>query len=113
LNLVQIQTMIGMSQFLREVELGFDDQAILNGYECQLVGGCTREEIPGFFGIERKVLGVEFKAEGPILGIWGLGEPIICDGFSQDFAGGEGIEVFVEEFYGGVGVSLVALKDCN
>jgi hypothetical protein len=25
LHFVQIQTMIGMSQFLREVELGFDD----------------------------------------------------------------------------------------
>lgn len=31
LHFVQEQSMIGMSQFFREVELGFDDQAILNG----------------------------------------------------------------------------------
>lgn len=77
-----------------------------------MVWGCAGEKIARFFGIERKVLGVEFKAKSPIFGIGGLGEPIIGDGFPQDISGGEGIEVFVEEFCGGVGVSLVALKEC-
>lgn len=76
-----------------------------------MVRGCAGEKIARFFGIERKVLGVEFKSISPIFWIGGLGEPIIGDGFSQDISGGDGIEVFVKEFYGGVGVSLVVLKD--
>lgn len=75
-----------------------------------MVWGCAGEKIAGFFGIERKVLGVEFKSISPIFGIGGLGEPIVGDGFPQDISGGDGIEVFVKEFYGGVGVSLVVLK---
>ena len=76
-----------------------------------MVWGCAGEKIAGFFGIERKVLGVEFKSISPIFGIGGLGEPIVGDGFPQDISGGDGIEVFVKEFYGCVGVSLVVLKD--
>ncbi len=76
-----------------------------------MVWGCAGEKIAGFFGIERKVLGVEFKSISPIFGIGGLGEPIVGDGFPQDFSGGDGFEVFVEEFNGGARVSLVVLKD--
>ena len=78
-----------------------------------MVWGCAGEKKAGFFGIERKVLGVEFKSISPIFGIGGLGEPIVGDGFPQDISGGDGLEVFVEEFYGGAGFSLVALKDCK
>lgn len=77
-----------------------------------MVWGCTGEKIAGVFGIERKVLGVEFKAVVPFFWVGGLGEPIVGDGFPQDISGGDGIEVFVKEFYRCAGVSLVALKEC-
>jgi len=38
-----------------------------------------------------------------------LRKPVIGDGLTENFPGGEVIQVFVEEFYGGVGIALLPL----
>ena len=100
-----------MSEFLRLGKSSWDVEAIDEKQEWELFGCDARDEVSRFCGIVWKVLGVKFKAELPIFGVWGLCKPIIGDGFTEYITAGDCVEVFVEELDGGVWVALASLKD--